>query len=183
MKRALMLAVVAMLTSGCGSESAVPFLRSASAEDFTPLTYELTSDTYVQWLDAQENLEREAARGDLALPAQRILLSDPTPGAIDSVVRELQANERARRAIEAAGISVQDYVLATIAICQATDRPDTLGLNASGLRIPEGNIALVQRDAEWITQVRARSPARFIDERPRAKGGKGRGKGKGRGRR
>lgn len=126
---------------------------------------------------------------DLGLPAERILLTNPSREAIDVVVEYLERNEQTRAAIESAGLGVRDYVLATPALYQATDRPATLDLGPGGVPIPVTNVELARRHADEITAARASSPARIVDDRPRArgkgkgkaKGGKGGGKGRGRG--
>ena len=178
------LAIAAALV-GCGREEGLPLTLASADEDgeFVPVDYELTSDTYKKWLVAQQNLARDAGDADLGLPAQRVLLTNPSAGSIDSVVDELESVEQTRKAIEAADLSVRDYVLATLALYQATDRPDTLGLEPGGVPIRVSNVELASRNADEITAVRASSPVRFVDDRPRARGkGKAKGKGKGRGR-
>lgn len=156
----------------------------ASADEdgqFVPVDYELTSDTYKKWLVAQQNLARDAGDADLGLPAQRVLLTNPSAGSIDSVVDELESVEQTRKAIEAADLSVRDYVLATLALYQATDRPDTLGVEPGGVPIRVTNVDLASRNADEIATARSASPVRFVDDRPRSRGkGKARGKGKGR---
>ena len=172
---------------GCDREEGIP-LTLASEDgggEFVPVDYELTSDTYKKWLVAQENLKRDAGDADLGLPAQRVLLTNPSSGSIDSVVDELESVEQTREAIESADLSVRDYVLATLALYQATDRPDTLGLIPGGVPIRTGNVELARSHADEISAARASSPVRFVDDRPRARGnGKAKGgKGKGRGKR
>ncbi len=171
--------------AGCGRDEAIPLtLARADADgDFVPVDYELTSETYKKWLVAQQNLARDAGDADLGFPAQRVLLTNPSAGSIDSVVDELESVERTRHAITSAGLSVRDYVLATLALYQATDRPDTLGLEPGGVPIRVTNVELASRYADEIAAARAASPVRFVDDHPRPRGkGKARGKGKGRGR-
>ena len=177
------LAIAAAL-AGCGREEGLPLMLASGDEDgeFVPVDYELTSDTYKKWLVAQQNLARDAGDADLGLPAQRVLLTNPSAGSIDSVVDELESVEQTRNAIESADLSVRDYVLATLALYQATDRPDTLGLEPGGVPIRVSNVELASRNADEITAARASSPVRFVDDRPRARGkGKAKGRGKGRG--
>lgn len=97
--------------------------------------YELTSGTYKKWRAARQNLQRSAGDADLGLPSERILLADPSPGSIDSVVAYFERNPQTSYAIRSAGLSVRDYVLATLALYQASDRPDTLGLEPGGVPI------------------------------------------------
>lgn len=176
---------VGLALSGCGRDEGIPLALAGNEADgeFVPVDYELTSDTYKKWLVAQENLARDAGDADLGMPAQRVLLTNPSAGSIDSVVDELESVEQTKRAIEAADLSVRDFVLATLALYQATDRPDTLALEPGGVPIRVSNVELARTNAEQITAVRASSPVRFVDDRPRARGnGKGKkGKGKGRG--
>lgn len=177
--------VLGAVAGACDREDGVPLTLASDegGDEFVPVDYELTSETYKQWLAAQENLKRDAGDSDLGLPAQRILLTNPSTGSIDSVVDELESVEQTREAIEAADISVRDYVLTTLALYQATDRPDTLGLAPGGVPIRVTNVELASRHAEEIAAARFASPVRFVDDRPRPRGkGKARGKGKGRGR-
>lgn len=179
---ALLLGAVA---GACDREEAIPLTLASEdgGDEFVPVDYELTSETYKKWLAAQENLKRDAGDADLGLPAQRILLTNPSAGSIDSVVDELESVEQTREAIESADLSVRDYVLTTLALYQATDRPDTLGLAPGGVPIRVTNVELARRHAEEIAAVRSTSPVRFVDDRPRSRGkGKARGQGKGRGR-
>jgi hypothetical protein len=77
------------------------------------IDYEITSDRYRQW---------ETARR--ALRAQKVTLSmrlDPlhvTEAEIQRAVDFFERNGKARRAIEATGMSVRDYVLTTLALEQ-----------------------------------------------------------------
>lgn len=177
--------VIGAALAGCGREEGIPLTLAGDEGDgeFVPVDYELTSDTYKKWLVAQEHLKRDAGDADLGLPAQRVLITNPSAGSIDSVVDELESVAQTRDAIESADLSVRDYVLATLALYQATDRPDTLGLEPGGVPIRVGNVDLARTHADEIAAARASSPVRFVDDRPRARGeGKAKGKGKGRGR-
>ncbi|HUR91604.1 MAG TPA: hypothetical protein VMY38_02910 [Gemmatimonadaceae bacterium] len=188
-RRFVALAAALALTTACSGEDGIPLeLRGDDGDgEFVPVDYELTSDTYRKWVVAQESLARDAGDADLGLPAQRVVLTNPTAGSIDSVVDQLESTEQTRDAIRSAGLSVKDYVLATLALYQATDRPDTLGLTPGGVPIRTGNVELARTNAEQISAARASSPVRFVDDRPRArgngkgKGGKGKGRGKGKG--
>jgi len=184
-RRCVAAVAIGAALAGCGREEGLPLTLASADEDgeFVPVDYELTSDTYKKWLVAQQNLARDAGDADLGLPAQRVLLTNPSAGSIDSVVDELESVEQTRKAIEAADLSVRDYVLATLALYQATDRPDTLGLEPGGVPIRVTNTELASRHAEEIAAARSASPVRFVDDRPRSRGkGKARGKGRGRGR-
>ena len=182
---AIVVLILSLLLAGaCRGEEGIPLTLASEdgGNEFVPVDYELTSETYKKWLVAQENLKRDAGDADLGLPAQRVLLTNPSAGSIDSVVDELESVEQTREAIEAADLSVRDYVLATLALYQATDRPDTLGLEPGGVPIRVTNVELASRHAEEIAAARSASPVRFVDDRPRSRGkGKARGKGKGRG--
>lgn len=183
----IVLGAAIALAAACRGEDGVPLeLRGDDGDgQFVPVDYELTSDTYRKWLVAQENLKRDAGDADLGLPAQRVLLTNPSAGSIDTVVEALERTEQTKDAIESAGLSVRDYVVATLALYQATDRPDTLELGPGGVRIPVTNTELASRHAGEISAARASSPVRFVDDRPRSRGKgnarKGKGKGRGRG--
>lgn len=164
-------AAIAAMAAACGREEGIPLTLAGAGEneEFVPVDYELTSDTYKKWLTAQENLRRHAGDADLGLPAQRVVLTNPSAGSIESVVDELDSTEQTREAITSAGLSVRDYVLATLALYQATDRPDTLGITPGGVPISAANVELARRNAEEIAAARARAAVRFVDDRPRGK--------------
>jgi hypothetical protein len=192
----VLLPLAAVLVLGAGvwrsraADNGFPLMLTLTGgPDFVPIDYKLTIDGYRKWLAAQENLKREATDADLGSPAERILLTNPTAASIDAVVEHLEGSPRTRASIEAAGLPVRDYVLSTLAIYQATERPDTLDISPRGAKFPEGNITLVENRAPEVRAMRASEPVRFIDDRPRAnsgkakgKKGKGKGRGKGRGR-
>ncbi len=145
-----------------------------------PVDYELTSDNYKKWLVAQERLKQNAGDADLGQPADRILLTNPSAESIDGVVRELESNDRTRDAIKSAGLDVRDYVLTTLALYQASDRQDTLGISPGGVPIRASNIELASLHRDEISTARASSRVRIVDDSPRARGnGKAKGRGKG----
>ena len=178
----IVVTVAITLTAACSGEEGIPLTLTGDRGDrgdgeFIPVDYELTSDTYKKWLVAQENLRRDAGDADLGLPAQRVLLTNPSAESIDGVVTELERSAQTRDAIRSAGLSVRNYVLATLALYQATDHPDTLGLEPGGVPIRATNVDFARRHADEIRVIRESSPVRFVDDRPR---GKRKGKAKGR---
>lgn len=95
--------------------------------------FTLTEDIYQKWEKAQANLER--------LPSSE-LDRVPDPGGNDPVARgikRLEGSPRARQAIESAGLTVKNFVLATVALAQAVKAsqagvPPTVGAIASNVR-------------------------------------------------
>ncbi len=178
----LVFVFIGAAAGGCDREEGVPLTLTSEngGEGFVPVDYELTSDNYKKWLVAQERLKQNAGDADLGQPADRILLTNPSAESIDGVVRELESNDRTRDAIKSAGLDVRDYVLTTLALYQASDRQDTLGISPGGVPIRASNIELASLHRDEISTARASSRVRIVDDSPRARGnGKAKGKGKG----
>ncbi len=131
--------------------SAGAFLNDASAEAREALSasvnFELNEDNFSKWETAQRNLER--------LPKNAVSATTPAGGnVIDRAVARLESSPRARTAIESAGLSVRDFVLATIALAQATQG------SASGQpapAVPAANFAFVERHRERIRNAQKES--------------------------
>lgn len=93
----------------------------------------LDEPTFQKWERAQANLDK--------LPPGE-LDNAPDPGGNDPVVRgikRLESSPRARQAIESTGLSVKNFVLATVALAQAVKAsrggvPPTVGAIASNVR-------------------------------------------------
>jgi hypothetical protein len=77
------------------------------------LDYEITSDRYRQWETARRALRAAKISLTMRLDPLHVRESD-----IQTAVGFFERNGRARRAIEATGLSVRDYVLTTIALEQ-----------------------------------------------------------------
>jgi hypothetical protein len=99
----------------------------------TSVEFNLTEDVFQKWEKAQANLDK--------LPANELSnISDP--GGSDPVARgikRLESSPRAKQAIESAGLSVRDFVLATVALAQAVKAsqggvPPTVGAIAANVR-------------------------------------------------
>lgn len=113
---------------GFGDVSAEAQKAIAGSVDFL-----LTEDIFQRWERAQANLEK--------LP-RRELDKTPDPGGTDPVdrgIRRLESSLLARRAIETSGLSVKEFVLATVALAQAVKAtqagvPPTIGPIAANVR-------------------------------------------------
>jgi hypothetical protein len=79
-------------------------------------------------------------------------------------VARLESSPRAKRAIERAGLSVREFVLATIALAQATEVAQT-GRSMSPVPVPPQNFQFVQRYTARV--LRSRNQERIA----RAEGG------------
>lgn len=128
---------LALLSVGCQRDNGAFNFDEASeeAQQAIAANVEFTLDEVIfrKWEKAQANLDR--------LPASE-LDNIPDPGGSDPVARgikRLEASERARQAIQSAGLSVKDFVLATVALAQAVKAsrggvPPTVGAIASNVR-------------------------------------------------
>ncbi|HET6760715.1 MAG TPA: hypothetical protein VFH13_01385 [Gemmatimonadaceae bacterium] len=122
------------LTSSLMFDNASPEAREALA---SRIDFRITDDNFARWEAAQNNLD--------ALPRSAIRATSTGGGnAVDRAVDRLQSSPRARRAIEKAGLSVREFVLATIALAQATEAAQT-GKSTSPVPVPPENFQFVQR--------------------------------------
>lgn len=127
----------ALLAVGCNRDDGAFSFDDASEEAQQAIAanveFTLNEAIFQKWEKAQANLDR--------LPASE-LDNIPDPGGTDPVARgikRLEASPRARQAIQSAGLSVKDFVLATVALAQAVKAsrggvPPTVGAIASNVR-------------------------------------------------
>jgi hypothetical protein len=167
------------------------------------LDYEVTSDRYRRWLVAQRALD---TLDGVALPSP-MRLRGAGDEEMERVEAALEAEPRARAAIEGSGLSVEDYVRTSIALEQAMaglpgDRTATIAFRdvppANTQLIAEGDSAFLRAwDTRRFRVVDAASSAGRDDgdsdsradsdrggrggRKGHAKKGKGKGHGKGHG--
>jgi hypothetical protein len=130
-----------------------------TANSYLPVDYRLTSELYRKWLAAQENLNRDVGGSDRVLSTSRISVTQPTPERIDALVGGLERNERTRRAIESAGLSVRDYVLTTIALYQALQPPR----RTTVAQLNPDNVQFVSHNRDEILRIRNASQFQIAD--------------------
>lgn len=131
------------LTSSLMFDNASPEAREALA---SRVDFRITNDNFARWESAQNNLD--------ALPRSAIGPTSTAGGnAVDRAVARLESSPRARRAIERAGLSVREFVLATIALAQATEAAQT-GKSTSPVPVPPENFQFVQRYAARVLRSR-----------------------------
>jgi hypothetical protein len=133
----------AMLTSSLMFDNASPEVREALA---SRVDFRIDDDSFARWAAAQDNLDQ--------LPRSAIKSAASTGGsAVDRAVGRLESSPRARRAIEKAGLSVREFVLATIALAQATEATQT-GRSTSPVPVPPENFQFVQRYTARVLRAR-----------------------------
>ena len=131
------------LTASLMFDNASPEAREALASH---VDFRITDDNFARWEAAQNNLD--------ALPRSAIRPASTAGGnAVDRAVARLESSPRARRAIEKAGLSVREFVLATIALAQATEAAQT-GKSTSPVPVPPENFQFVQRYAARVLRSR-----------------------------
>lgn len=109
------------------------------------LNYEITSDVFKKWKRAQLALDRELGRSRSRSLKAAIIGTRPTREAIERSVARVEDNGRAKRAIEQAGMSPRHYVVATVALFQATRGIDPL--TGEAFRgVPARNVEFAQRN-------------------------------------
>ncbi|MEX1185366.1 MAG: hypothetical protein WEA80_02130 [Gemmatimonadaceae bacterium] len=94
--------------------------EEGGAQGLLSLNYEITSEVFKKWKRAQLALDRELGRSRSRSLKASIIGARPTREAIERSVARVEENARARRAIEQAGMSPRHYVVATVALFQAT---------------------------------------------------------------
>lgn len=130
-------AFVLLFCVACNREVGSYNLDDASEEAqqaiATNVEFPLTEDIFRKWEKAQASLDR--------LPANE-LATVADPGGNDPVgrgIKRLESSPRARQAIESAGLSVRNFVMATVALAQAVKAsqggvPPTVGAIAANVR-------------------------------------------------
>ncbi len=130
-------ALLAVFILGCKRDEGLYNFDDASEEARQAIAanveFVLDEPTFQKWERAQANLDK--------LPPGE-LDNAPDPGGNDPVVRgirRLESSPGARRAIESTGLSVRNFVLATVALAQAVKAsrggvPPTVGAIASNVR-------------------------------------------------
>ena len=113
------------------------------------LNYEITSDVYKKWKRAQLALDRELGRSRSRSLKAAIIGTRPTREAIERSVARIEDNGAAKRAIEQAGMSPRHYVVATVALFQATRGIDPL--TGEAFRgVPARNVEFAQQNRAEI---------------------------------
>lgn len=113
------------------------------------LNYEITSDVFKKWKRAQLALDRELGRSGSRSLKAAIIGTRPTREAIERSVARIEDNGAAKRAIEQAGMSPRHYVVATVALFQATRGIDPI--TGEAFRgVPARNVEFAQQNREGI---------------------------------
>ncbi|MCR4339656.1 MAG: hypothetical protein NUW01_07190 [Gemmatimonadaceae bacterium] len=133
------------------------------------LNYEITSEVFKKWKRAQLALDRELGRSRSRSLKASIIGTRPTREAIERAVARIEENSRARRAIEQAGMSPRHYVVATVALFQATRGIDPItGETFRG--VPARNVEFARQNREQLdTAGEAREFQEIADSIARAR--------------
>ena len=127
--------------------------------DVRAVNYMLTSDRYRDWTRAQRDLD--------ALPAtsatDRLHLRGASDGDVERIVRRLEADPAARRAIEPSGLSVRDYVLTTLALAQAMDATENGGRTRL-IGVPRENVDVYSRHRDDVRRFQRDARFRVVDD-------------------
>lgn len=122
---------------------------SGGVQGLLSLNYEITSDVFKKWKRAQLALDGTLGRSQSRSLKSAILGERPTRESIERSVARIEGNARARRAIEAAGMSPRHYVVATVALFQATRGIDPI--TGEAFRgVPARNVEFAQQNREEI---------------------------------
>jgi len=123
--------------------------EDGGAQGLLSLNYEITSDVFKKWKQAQLALDRELGRSRSRALKAAIIGTRPTREAIERSVSRIEDNGAAKRAIERAGMSPRHYVVATVALFQATRGIDPL--TGEAFRgVPTRNVEFAQQNREEI---------------------------------
>lgn len=145
--------------------------EAGGVQGLLSLNYEITSDVFKKWKQAQLALDRELGRGRARSLKAAIIGTRPTREAIERSVARIEDNGRAKRAIEQAGMSPRHYVVATVALFQATRGIDPL--TGEAFRgVPARNVEFAQRNrAELEAAEEARDFQQIADSIAAARAG------------
>jgi hypothetical protein len=132
--------------SGAGDDAG--FLADASAEAkdalSSPVEFQLTEENFAKWEMAERILDQ--------IPQSQFASSNVSGAtAIDRAVARLEASPRAKRAIQAAGMTVRDFVLETVALAQAVQASRT-GRSTVASGVAAENFAFVERYRQRIRE-------------------------------
>lgn len=123
--------------------------ESGGAQGLLSLNYEITSDVFKKWKSAQLALDRALGRSRSRALKASIIGERPTRESIERSVARIEGNASARRAIEQAGMSPRHYVVATVALFQATRGIDPI--TGEAFRgVPARNVEFAQRNRDEI---------------------------------
>ena len=125
--------------------------------DGARIDYEITSDRYRQWETARRALRDQKIGLSMRLDPLRVTQAD-----VERAVTFFERNGRARRAIEAAGLSVRDYVLTTLALEQQMAVAKGTWGERERPRAPRAPVAA----SESIAAELARDSGRRVDTLP-----------------
>ena len=84
-------------------------------------------------------------------------------GDVERIVRRLEADPAARRAIEPSGLSVRDYVLTTLALAQAMDATENGGRTRL-IGVPRENVDVYSRHRDDVRRFQRDSRFRVVDD-------------------
>lgn len=123
--------------------------EAGGVQGLLSLNYEITSDVFKKWKRAQLALDSELGRTRSRALKTSIIGERPTREAIERSVARIEGNARARRAIEGAGMSSTHYVVATVALFQATRGIDPI--TGEAFRgVPARNVEFARQNREEI---------------------------------
>ena len=126
------------------------------------LNYEITSDVFKKWKRAQLALDKALGRSQSRSLKTAIIGERPTREAIERSVARIEGNARARKAIEDAGMSPRHYVVATVALFQATRGIDPI--TGEAFRgVPARNVEFARDNREEIDSDESREFQQIAD--------------------
>lgn len=151
---ALATLAAAVACTGSDERRAEEALLAADSEEggvqgLLSLNYEITSDVFRKWKRAQLALDRALGRAQSRSLKTSIIGQRPTREAIERSVARIEGNARAKRAIEQAGMSPRHYVVATVALFQATRGIDPISGEAFR-GVPSRNVEFARRNRDEI---------------------------------
>lgn len=140
----------------------------AGDSSYRVLDYEVTSERYRRWIAAHRALEGVEIGEPVSVDLRNLTESD-----IERVEESLERHAAAKKSIEGAGMSVQDFVLTTIALAQPwAEANPTL---AASINVADPGPAVPPGTNASRGEVRIRRDGADSDSESE---GRGRGKGK-----
>ncbi len=150
---AALAALVTLLACGNSderrAEEALLTADSSGVHGLASLNYEITSEVFKKWKAAQLGLDRALGKSQSRSLKTFILGDRPTREAIERSVARIEADARAKEAIRDAGLSPRHYVVATVALFQATRGIDPI--TGEAFRgVPARNVEFAARNRAEI---------------------------------
>ncbi|MFL5581465.1 MAG: hypothetical protein ACJ8AO_13935 [Gemmatimonadaceae bacterium] len=127
--------------------------------------YVVNDSSYALWRTASERLARLPEDRSMINPHVEHLRAIDEED-VENTIRNLESDSDARRAISSSGITVRDFVMATLALHQALEMSDSVSRPVRWENVPNANLAFVRGHRAEIERLRANHRFKVVDDDP-----------------